>query len=117
MTILGHSLPEVKKAAVEFIFAAAALVAFFVVFDPALPAAIVAVVIASIGVLEVYNRPHSYDDISKAIASVIAAGVALYGFFHVYDPGEADKIIAIGAAVLKVGAVFITTNANPSEPS
>lgn len=112
--ILGHPIDELRKSVVELVLAGGALLAFFIAFDPALPQAVAAVAIAAIGVLAVYNAPHSYDDISKALMSLVAAAVALYGFFNHYDAGEAERIVAIAAALVKVGAVFYVPNVSAS---
>lgn len=112
--ILGHSIPEIKKTAVAFIIAVAAVVAFFVQFDPNLPEAVAAVVIAALNVAGVFQAQRlSYDDISKTIVALVTSGVALYGFFHQFNPGDTEEILAIVGAVLNVGGVFWATN----EPS
>lgn len=117
MTILGHTLPELRVSITELIVAAAALVAFFVQFDPGITPAVVAVAIAVIGVVAVFNVPRlSYSDVSKALMSLLAAAVALYGFFHTFHTGEVERIIAIGLAVVKVGGVFFVRNAGDPLP-
>jgi hypothetical protein len=112
--ILGHTIPEIKKTAVAFIVSVAAVVAFFVQFDPNLTEAVAAVVIAALNVAGVFQaRHHTYSDISKSIVALAASGLALYGFFHSFNPGDTEEILAIVGAVLNVGGVFFATN----EPS
>lgn len=109
--ILGHTIPEIKKTVVAFIVSVAALVAFFVQFDPNLTEAVVAVAIAGLNVATVFQAKHeTYDDVAKSIAAFAASAVALYGFFHQFNPGETEEILAIVGAVLNVGGVFWATN-------
>jgi hypothetical protein len=110
MTVLGYTLPELRKVVVEAVFAVASVLAFFIVFDPGLTEATVAVVIAAFGVLTVYQAHGSYQDIGKAIMALVTAGVALYGFFHTFHTGETERIIAIAAAIVNVGGVFLIRN-------
>ncbi len=109
--ILGHTIPEIKKTVVAFIVAVAAVVAFFVQFDPNLTEAVAAVAIAGLNVLGVFQASrHSYDDIAKTVVAFAASGLALYGFFHQFNPGDTEEILAIVGAVLNVGGVFFATN-------
>jgi hypothetical protein len=111
MTILGYSLDEAKKAVLAFVVSAAALVGLFVAFDPSLTEASVAVVVALFNVLAVFNAPrHSYADVSKTLVALVASGVALVGFFHTFNPGETEKIIAVAGAVLNTLGVFWVQN-------
>ena len=111
MKILGYDLAEAKKAAIAFVVSAAALVGLFVVFDPNLTEAAVAVVVALFNVLAVFNAPrHSFADVSKTLVALVASGVALVGFFHTFNPGETEKIIAIAAAALNTIGVFYVQN-------
>jgi hypothetical protein len=114
--ILGHTIPEIKKTVVAFVIAVAAVIAFFVQFDPNLPEAVAAVLIAALNVVGVFQASrHSYDDISKSIVALVTSGVALYGFFHSFNPGDTEEILAIVGAVLNVGGVFVATNENQPE--
>jgi hypothetical protein len=117
MTFLGHSLEEVRKAIVATVVSVAGLVGLFVVFDPSITEAAVAVVIALFNVLAVFNAPRtSYSDISKTLLALVASGVALVGFFHTFDPGQTDKILAIAAALVNVGGVFYVQNKRGGSP-
>lgn len=109
--MFGYPLADVKKTVIEAIFAIAAVVAFFIQYDPGLPNAIAVLALAAFGVAAVFNaRQRSWDDISKSIMALVTAGVALYGFFNTYEVGETEKIIAIAGALLNVGGVFWATN-------
>lgn len=115
--ILGHTLDEVRKAVVAFIVSAAALVALFVHFDPALPTATIAVALAVFNVVAVFNTPrHTFSDVSKTVAALVAATLALVAFFHQFNPGETAKIIAITGALVNVVGVFWVKNKGASAP-
>lgn len=112
MTILGYTLPELRKVTVELIVAVFAALAFFITFDPALPEAVAAVALAVIGVMSVYQAKGSYQDITKAIVAAVTAGVALYAFFNSdFKPSDQEEVIAIVVAILNVGGVFFIKNA------
>ena len=114
MTILGYTLDELRKVSVELIFAVAALVAFFVTFDPGIADAAAAFTLAVIGVLGVYQAKGSAADITKAIVAAATAGVALYGFFNAdFSPDDSAKTIAIIAAIANVVGVFLIRNRIP----
>jgi hypothetical protein len=115
MIILGHTLPELRKTVVQLVFSVAAVLVFFIHFNPGITTAVVAVVVATFGVATVYNAKHNYDDISKSIMALVTAGVALYGFFHTFHTGDTERIIAIAGAILNVGAVFFIKNAGTPE--
>lgn len=111
MTILGYNLDELRKTVLAAVVSIAALVGLFVVFDPNITEAVIAVVVALFNVLAVFNAPrHSYADVSKTLLALVASGIALYGFFHTYQPGETEKWIAIAAALLNAGGVFFVQN-------
>lgn len=117
MLILGHTIPELRKTVVQVIFAAAALLAFFIHFNPGITAATAAVAIALFGVVAVFNARHIvYSDVTKALMALVTAGIALVAFFHHFNTGETDRIIAIAGAALNVGAVIFVRNAGARLP-
>lgn len=109
--ILGHSTDEIKKTAVALVVSLAALVALYVQFDPNLTTAIQAAVLAAINVVAVFNAPrHSYSDVSKTLVALVVSGLALAAFFHQFNPGETEQIVAAVVAALNVGGVFLVKN-------
>lgn len=114
--MLGYSADQIRKTIVAFVVAAAALVALFVQFDPNLPEAIVAVLIALFNVLAVFNAPSTPTDIGKTVRALIASGVALVAFFHSFNPDETEQILAAAGAAVNILGVFAVRNA-PGAPN
>ncbi len=108
--VLGYTLDEIKKTIIAAVVAIAALVAVFVAFDPSLPEAIVAVVIAAFNVLAVFQSSASAQDIGKTVSALVASGLALIGYFHAFSPDETEQILAAVAAAANVLGVFLVRN-------
>ena len=104
--ILGYTIDEAKKTAVQIVSALLLLVGFFLVFDPAFGPAVVAVVTALFGVIAVfYSSNATEEDATKAVQSFTASVIGVVTVFTTVDPSRTEQWLSL--AVLAVPPIWV----------
>jgi hypothetical protein len=109
--ILGYTYEEAAKTVAQLISAVLLLVGFFIVFDPGLEAALIAVSTAVFGVVAVFSTKNATaDDWSKAVQSLAASVIGVVGVFTTVAPSDTEKWLTIIALAIPPIWVWVTKN-------
>ena len=110
----NYSLEEVQKAVVQLITFLVLLATFFIVFDPALGPALIAVAVAVFGVITVFASPNvSESDATKAVQSLAASVIGVVGLFGTVPTSTGEKIASLIALAVPPILVFVRANRTP----
>lgn len=111
---LNYSLSEVQKAVVQLITFLVLLATFFIVFDPALGPALIAVAVAVFGVIAVFASANAtVADATKAVQSLAASVIAVVALFDTVPTSTGEKIASLIALAVPPILVFIRRNQPP----
>lgn len=118
MNPLNYSLAEMQKAVVQLITFLVLLATFFIVFDPALGPALIAVAVAVFGVIAVFSSPNvSESDATKAVQSLAASIIGVVGLFGTVPTTTGEKIASLVALAIPPILVFIRANQKKDPPA
>jgi hypothetical protein len=113
MQLTRSKLVYYRKAVMAAVVSVFAVLAYAVVFDPALQEVIIATIGGAFNVgIVFYTKNHSPQDVEKAASALAASFIGLLAFFMTVDP----SVGAIVAAVITGAANVYGVWKIPNEP-
>lgn len=113
--ILGYTVDEARKAVVQIVSALLLLAGFFIVFDPSFGPAVLAVVTALFGVIQVFYSTNVNElDVTKALQSLTASVIGVVTVFTTVDPSRTEQWLSLIALAVPPIWVYVTRNRPPS---
>jgi len=109
--ILGYTIEEAQKAVVQIVSALLLLIGFWIVFDPSFGPAVLAVVTALFGVIQVfYSTNYTEDDVTKALQSLTASVIGVVTVFTTVDPSRTEQWLTLIALAVPPFLVWLRKN-------
>jgi hypothetical protein len=109
--IFGYTLAEAKKTVIAVITFGAAVAAMFIAYNPGINEAAITLAGAIFGVIGVFLSPQfSIEDLSKAVAALQGALIALGNFFFVIHPSTVVQITTVVGSAIALYALYRANN-------